>query len=366
MTEPDPIGAARSRLREAVAEIQPPPCDPLTVSPWIAMSLLQKSIRRGEEHLALRAGATLLHGSPGRLWRQLGCTAFEDIGIGDLDTVALVTAALAGKRFRSELGGEWSVASFLVSRMSQATKCRASDDLLLATENHPDFQDERLVFAFRCIDDLTHIALGVEPLPIRALAAWFAIGTDRRPSSRLLSRRGDPVALFNALREIIDHTVVDLSKEGFRRTGEVLSPFVALLWPARQQQTATVEDDEFPTELMIGDAPAWAYDVYSREGRAALANFIGGRTETARWVRDHIPPRQQLAFLGGIVFRIEGGLVRKRLRWKTGDELRRMVDLECNGPHCRDATEILQLTKADIPVLNDVRAQLVGGGEHVQ
>jgi hypothetical protein len=164
--------------------------------------------------------------------------------------------------------------------------------------------------------------------------------------------------MFNALREIIDPAVVDITEEGFRRTGEVLAPFVALLWPVRQQQTATLEDDEFPTELMIGNVPGRAYDVYSREGRAALAKFIEGRTETARWVRDHIPPRQWVAFLGGIVFRVEGGCCHSRLRWKIGDELRRMVDLECNGPHCRDATEILQLTNADIPALNDVRFRL--------
>ena len=36
-----------------------PTYDPLNVSPWIAMSLLQKAIRRGQEHLALRAAATL-------------------------------------------------------------------------------------------------------------------------------------------------------------------------------------------------------------------------------------------------------------------------------------------------------------------
>jgi hypothetical protein len=100
------------------------------------MSLLQKAIRRDRKDLALRATATLLHGLPERLWRRLACIAFEDIGIGDLDTVALVTAAMAGKRFRSELGGEWRVGSFLTSRMSEATKCRAADDVLLAAENH--------------------------------------------------------------------------------------------------------------------------------------------------------------------------------------------------------------------------------------
>jgi hypothetical protein len=99
MTEPDSIGTARTRLRDAISEFQPQPCDPLTISPWVAMSLMQKAIRRGRKDMALRAAATLLHGSPDRLWRRLGCIAFEDIGIGGLETVALVTAAWRGNDF---------------------------------------------------------------------------------------------------------------------------------------------------------------------------------------------------------------------------------------------------------------------------
>jgi hypothetical protein len=365
MNKTNILGIARQQLSEAISNFQTPSCDPLNVSPWIAMSLLQKAIRRGQQHLALRAAATLLHVSPERLWRRCGCIAFEDVGVADLDTVAIVTAALAGKRFRASLGGEWQVASYIVSRMVHAPKCRAADDLLMTAENHPDFEDTRLAFAFRSTDDLIHITTGADPLPIRALAAWFAIGTDRRPSPRLPSRRGDPMIVFSALRETIDPAVVDIAKPGFRRTGEVLGPFVALLWPALQQRSAKLEDDKLPAEVMIGDVPGWAYDVYSREGRAALAKFIDGQTETARWVRDHIPPRQRVAFLGGIVFRVEGGLVRNRLRWKTGDDLQRMVDIACNGPHCADATEILQLMRADIPALNRVRAELIGGLRHV-
>jgi hypothetical protein len=319
MNKPNILGIARQQPRDAISNVLTPSCDPLKVSPWIAMSALQKAIRRGREQLALRAAATLLHISPERLWRRCGCIAFEDIGVADLNTVAIVTAALAGKRFRASLGGEWAVASCVVSKMVQAPKCRAADDLLLAAEYHRDFEDARLQFAFSRTVDLMRIATGVDPLPIRAIAAWFAIGTDRRPSSRLPSRRGDPTAMFNAMREIIDPGVVEIAQAGFRRTGEVLAPFFGLLWPARQHQTATVEDDEFPPELMIREVPGWAYDVYSREGRAAIAKFIEARTETARWVRNHIPPRQRVAFLGGIVFRVEGGLVRKRLRWKTGD-----------------------------------------------
>jgi hypothetical protein len=107
--------------------------------------------------------------------------------------------------------------------------------------------------------------------------------------------------------------------------------------------------------------PSWAFDLYSREGKGALAAFLEGNSDTARWVRAHIPPRERVNFLGGIVFRVEGGALKSRLRWKMADELRRLDDFECNGPHCPDATEILQLMRADIPTLNEVRLHLNGG-----
>ena len=175
MESPDHIGSARIQLRDAILEFQPPPCNPLQISPWVGMSLLQKAIRRGRRGLALQATATLLHASPERLWRTIACIAFEDIGVGDFDAVVLVTAALAGKRFRQDLGGEWNVASFLISSMADAAKCRASDDLLLSAENHPDFDDARLQFAFRSTESLVRIATGDEPLPTRALAAIVVV-----------------------------------------------------------------------------------------------------------------------------------------------------------------------------------------------
>jgi hypothetical protein len=107
------------------------------------MSLLQKAIRRGEERLALRAAATLLRISPERLWRRCGCIAFEDVGVADLDTVTVVTSALSGKRYRESLGGEWHVASCIVSRMVRSPKCRGADDLLMIAELNPAFTEAR-------------------------------------------------------------------------------------------------------------------------------------------------------------------------------------------------------------------------------
>ena len=145
MTNPNVLNLARQQLADATANFRPPPQTPLNVSSWVAMATLQKGIRRGRDGIALSAAATLLTISPERLWRRCGGIAFEDIGVADLKTVSLVTAALTGKKFRATLGGEWLVASFIVSRMAQAVKCRAADDLLMVTSNNRFFALHRPV-----------------------------------------------------------------------------------------------------------------------------------------------------------------------------------------------------------------------------
>ena len=133
---------------------------------------------------------------------------------------------------------------------------------------------------------------------------------------------------------------------------------MALLHRESPGETTQTSDDEFPAEVIIGDVPAWAYDLYSREGRRALGTFLEGDSQTARWVRGHVPASQRVHFLGTVLFRVEGGLCRQRLRWATGDHLRQLVDYECHGRHCPDGTEILDLMRRDIPLMNEARVHV--------
>jgi hypothetical protein len=359
MNGPIILNNVRQQLADEISNYREPHPAPLPISPWLAMSALQKAIRRGETEHAQRAAATLQLIAPERLWRRCGAAAFEEIGVADLHTVSLVTAALAGKRYRATLGGEWKVASYIVDRLVKAPKCRAADDLLLTADSHPLYRKARADLATKTTADLTHIATRQAALPVRALAAWYAGGTHRRQTKHLSPRRGEPAVLFDGLCEAgLPHTAVEIAREGFRKIGEPLCPFVALLCPLASVETSAIQDDDMPPAIMVGEVPGYAYDLYSREGRTSLQTFLQGDSETARCVRGHVRPGQRINFLGTIVFRVEGGLVRQRSRWPTGDELRRLVDIECNGPSCPDATEILQLMRNDIGLLNAERSNV--------
>ena len=59
-------------LSEGLAkEDEPTPPVPLVADRYVALSTLQKSIRRGNENLALRSAMTLMIGGPHAIWRRL-------------------------------------------------------------------------------------------------------------------------------------------------------------------------------------------------------------------------------------------------------------------------------------------------------
>ena len=356
MNGPEILYLIRHELQHALGRRGKPPAPrPMDASPWVAMSALQKAIRRGREDIALSAAGTLLRDAPEKLWRRIGCVAYEDVGMASLDSVGLATVALGGKQVRAALGGEWAVASCVVSELCRVPKCRAADDLLMASELHPAYAVARADLPYLTTRELIAVATGQGSVQERALALWFALGTDRRRST-LMSRRGEPQVVFDYLCEAgWPHSLVEVAREGFRRTNEMLCPLVALL-SCEQREATWVEDDDLPPEVMIGDAPSWALDIFSRDGRAVFARFLATDAPAARWVRGNVKPARRVAFLGHIVFRVEGGLVANRMRWPLADELRRQCDVECSGSDCPDATEILDLMRADLPLLNEARA----------
>jgi hypothetical protein len=361
---PEILHLIRRDLQRAIAcRGGPPTPQPMDVSPWLAMSTLQKAIRRGREDLALCAAATLLRDAPDKLWRRIGCVAYEDVGVACLDAVGLATVALGRKQVRAALGGEWAVASCIVSELCRVPKCRAADDLLMACELHPAYAEARARLPDLTTRDLIAVATGDARVAVRALALWYALGTDRRRST-LVSRRGETRLVFDQVCEAgWPHSIVEVAREGFRRTGEMLCPLVALL-SCEQRQATQLESDELPPEEMIGDVPSWALDVYTREGRAAFARFLQTDALAARWVRRNVSPARRVSFLGYIIFRVEGGLVTNRMRWPLAEELRRQVDVECSGRGCPDATEILELLRDDIPRLNEARAAVMGAARN--
>jgi len=362
----DILASFRNEFASHLARFTPPPVEPLPVSVWVAASLLQKAIRRSRADLAIAAAATLAVNDPDRLWRRIGGIAFEDIGLADPCTVGLVSGVLAGKRLRADLGGEWRVASWLLHRLCNAPKCRATDDLLMATETSPAFVEPRRAFADLTHDQLRRIILGTGSLHERALSLIFLAGTDAKPNPHFRPRPGAPVLAFDVLDELgVAPTIIEISREGYRRTREALCLLLPLLAGEREDDAPTFANDPLPHESMAGPVPGWALDAYTREGKGALRRFLATQAGFATWTRHHLPPGQRLQLLSRVVFHVEGGLLVNRRRTALSDQLRRINEEEASGVPPEAMREAMALLRNDLPILNAIRSEIMEGQTHV-
>ncbi len=336
-----------------------PPAAPLPISEWVAMALLQKSVRRDAPALALGAAATLLRLDPDKFWRRALCIAYEDIGLADLDTVTSALAAVQGKRFRAQHGGEWQVAAKLTLRLCQAPKCRAADDLLIASAYHPALDGLRRDIASEALSDHLRRIEQSGALLGRALAVWHATGSRRGHIYKDKQRPfGHPAAVFATLRSAgIEDDIVTIAERGFRRVREVLCANLCLLHPLLPNGSLPTEDDEFPAATMNRrGVPTFALDMFSHEGRNALGRFLGGRNDTARWIKHNVPAQRRIKLLGHALFRIESGLVKRRVRWPVGDSLRLLADSGFSGMPTDTTVELLQMLRSDLSALDKERA----------
>lgn len=334
--------------------------EPANFDPHLAASVLQKAIRRGEAGIALRAAARLMDSDPVRLWRRLLVIAFEDVGIGDLESVGRVVAASGQKRWRSAHGGEWAVVTKLVLNLCRAPKDRTADDLLHLAENDPRLRDHRRSWSTVPIDKLTDfIRNPTMGLPEKALAVWFGIGTEHCRSSQLRERRGFPERVFATFQEMgVPNQVLAVAYTAHRKMSWPLAAFLPVVWYQSRRAARHAEPDAMPLQEMIGDAPSYALDAYTRPGKAAIRKLTESSDRLSRHLSRHAPVTAWTKITSVMLFRIEGGLLSPRLRWDEGNEINAAADLVVPGLSTEAVPEGLEILRSELPALNAIRRRI--------
>lgn len=290
---------------------------------WIALSLLQKAIRRGDTVQALRA-ADFLHSFDYRtLWRRLVVIAWEDIGLGNLHLCFMVTAAAGSKRWREANGGDWYYAAYLTIAMSQAIKDRSTDDLMEIAQYDLRFADERNGYCDLDYDKLLEIVHDSdELLPRRIIAAWYCAGTDRYGFEGLRRRKGDIERYFHSLGdELCPEHVSELCRLGVSRSRTVLPAFVPTFWRyyASSDFLSFVADVEI-SEHMLRGIPRYAFDGFTRAGKRYLNSIARRHNGLSNFLAYVAPPPERDAIVRNMYFRIESACCDKRLNWPIGLE----------------------------------------------
>src|SRR2546426_4572765 len=218
---------------------------------WIASSLLQKSIRRGEVELAQRAACTLHAFDRSAIWRRLVVIACEDVGVGDIDPLLETLLAATSTDLRRQCG-EASVLGAVVRRLAEAVKDRSGDYLACAAAGHPDLLATcrfcKEVSLEKRLEVVTDVS---QPLSKRAVAAWYASGINPRYQNEV--QGGDLHALAAAYRSLgagdeLAHSMVLAAK----RAPEVLVALAPLIWlEIRRGGPARVRNNPVPQSKTI-------------------------------------------------------------------------------------------------------------------
>jgi hypothetical protein len=241
---------------------------------WIAASLLQKSIRRSETQLALRAALTLSAFNRSYTWRRLLIIAFEDVGAAEPDAVVETVAIATSPKWRSRHGEKESLA-YAVTRLAEVPKDRSSDYLISAAESHPSLSDARESCLKADLQDRLRIVRDLsQPLSVRSLAAWLSSGIQayngRRVGAGSLWELSRTLVELGASEDFVSSMML-----AAKRTREPMVTLVPLIWlESRRDQFAKICDEAVPESPVLNGIPMYAFDKHTRLGLTAIHRLI--------------------------------------------------------------------------------------------
>jgi hypothetical protein len=336
---------------------------PIAADPWVISSLLQKSIRRGETEIAQRAAVTFFHFKGAAIWRRLMVIAFEDIGIGSVDALTKTVAAAGDSAWRKSHGGDLRLAVYLAGLLAEAPKDRSADYLCDAND-HPILADFWRAMENASLESkISRVRDQASDLPRRAVAALSALGIGWRGS---ISRgTGGLEAVLTAFRDLeVPEELLAATGIAAARTRERITTMVPLIWLAAQRSENRIGDCAVPHLVEAENVPLYALDKHTRLGREAIWRFACENDAVRTCLVRFVPPNQRRSAAYITVFYVDGAPVARRLIWNQSQALE-IFGIERDLLHAGLPTQgiepLLQVMRANLGHLNDLRAQVLAG-----
>ncbi|MGD0121708.1 MAG: hypothetical protein ABSC46_04000 [Candidatus Limnocylindrales bacterium] len=333
---------------------------------WRATSAWQKAIRRGNSDAARWFVAALWNHDPKYVLYRLPIILLEEVGLGD---PALVLAGMAACGSKGGARRGLELASMLTERAAAAVKDRSSCDLVVATERLIKV-DPVVGRVFRASDLQTRkdVFLDRSRSPFERMSAlWSLAGTTKYPGDDI--RAANPISR-DELAELIPHGFTrDLWTVGTGAMRDAL-PLGAILtaeyWAASASAWAENEATSIPPDELLAGYPASTYDQFTREGKRAIAHFLRASRPWRHWVSQYTPDRRrQKDITARFLFRVESGLVNRRLRYEPGSRLITEAPLLATAQMFGIPAAEVQVGKRllieQLPVLTQARRRVLEG-----
>jgi hypothetical protein len=335
---------------------------PLQVDPYVASSLLQKAIRRGDADLAVRAAITLFRLRGAGIWRRFLVIAFEDVGVGSVDALIKSTAACTDPYWRASVGGDERVLCSVARLLAEAPKDRSPDHLIGAAWSHPSFEEVRhMVGERRLAQRLDLVADASLPLPLRAIAAWYSSGLEWGRERRV--GHGDLPGLMSAFRLLgVPSDLVLATRHAATRTREPIVLMTPLLWIAASGTAKPhVVECPVPAAPVVGGVPLYTFDKHTAIGKDAI-HRLARESEAVRGVLAAFVPEYRAKDVASIAaFYADAAPVSRRFDWDGSAELEALGvenDMLRAGSPWVGIKPILAVVRDNLDHLNAIRAKL--------
>lgn len=345
----------REQLANEIASYGPPTAPALDSDKWVLRSLLQKAIRRDEPEWALRAARTLLRIDPESLWRRLLVTAYEDVSFADLALLSQLVAARS-KRWRASVADEWSFAAYFVEYLCASSKCRAPNNLIEIAKYDPAIRAGARNLSHMPFEDALTQAITDQYLPDRLTATASLYG---RSSEFEPHPEADAERVISALLGEAPPALAYCVSEGLAATRLDHPLAMAVLFKVMPQEPRVTADDSFPPVSLVRGIPAYAFDMHTRAGAAAIRSFVRQAREVREALRSSgVPERGWFELVRHGVFDLETGLVKRRIVDPVSLDLRRHAETVGYGRTPENASMIMEAIAACWPLYADLRSSL--------
>lgn len=352
----------------AVEDRSSPILQSLPIDPYVASSLLQKAIRRGDAHLAERAAVTLFRQRGTAVWRRLLVIAFEDVGIGSRAALVQSTAICTDPHLRSEMPGDETAARLVARLLAEAPKDRSADHLISAASCHPDLRELRQRVAAQSLAQRLDLVMdATAPLPLRAVGAWRSSGLRwgrERPAGR--SDLQSLMAAFRLLGAPSD--LVLAANRAARRSREPIVIMAPLLWLAASKTARPhIVKLPVPGAPVIDDVPMYAFDKHTAIGKNAIHRFARENADVRRVLMASAPESNAKDAACMAAFYADAAPVSQRFEWIGSAELEALgveADMRSAGSPAAGVRPILTVVRAHLDHLNAIRARSFAAGRH--
>lgn len=332
------------------------------LDPWIASSLLQKAIRRGDADLAERAAITLHHLRGNGLWRRFIVIAFEDVGVASPEALVETVAACSNKGWRVAAGGDVPALRRIARLLALAPKDRSPDYLICAAHSHPAFEAVRdQVGAMSIAQRLDVVSDQSRPLPVRAIAAWYASGINWGDEHRV--GRGDLQALMHQFRHLgVLLELLAATNVAAKRTKEPIVIMAPLLWLAA---SADLEQRAnfclVPPVTIVGEIPTYAFDKHTAIGKAAIHRLARENEAVRAVLAEHVPEYRVQKAACMAAFYADAAPVSRKFIWQGSIELEQLgteTDMLNAGVPLSGIEPVLKVVRENLDHLNTIRAEM--------